>query len=97
MDVEIKIVVADVSHDYTRYRSTSFVTIGSGGSNGISKQIEGQLRARVDFGSQRIKVDKRDLDSRNRAQLYASAIVIGKLGFMLPAKLNQILRQVPVS
>jgi len=57
MDVEVKIIVADVSHDYAQYINASFITIASGGSNGVSKLIESQLGARVDFASQEIKIE----------------------------------------
>jgi hypothetical protein len=59
--------VADVSHDYAQYLNASFITIASGGSNGISKMVESQLGARVDFASQKIKIENMDdEESRER-------------------------------
>ncbi len=55
-DVEIEVIVADNASDYSQYRESSFITIGSGGSNGVSKMIEQQLQARVDFAAQKIKI-----------------------------------------
>lgn len=66
IDVETNLIVANPTYDYTHYLPTSFITIGSGGSNGMSKRIEDVLPVRVDFPTMKIKIGDRSLDSKER-------------------------------
>lgn len=54
--MDIKVIVADKSRNYGEYKSSSFVTIGSGSSNGVSEMAEQDLYARLDFAAQTIRI-----------------------------------------
>ena len=83
-DVEVEVIIANNQHDYVQYRHTSFITIGSGGSNGVSRMIEEQLPARVDFAQHRIRIgNNREENSAGRGLIVCKRDGLGNVWFYI--------------
>jgi hypothetical protein len=89
VDVEIRVIVADTSHGYSEYLSTSFVTVGSGDSNGVSKQIEPHLPAGIDYPAGKIRISGRELEWADRGLIVCRRHDANNVWFYLAGQMER--------
>jgi len=70
VDVHIELIIADPVGNYRDYEDRSFITIGSGRTNGMSRFIEPRLVARLVFDEPSPGVQVRETRHNHRGLIY---------------------------